>query len=72
MPATPVDLTAILPALREAAAPFDAAMAAASKIRVNPATSLRAFAPVAGLTLTDMQKLIDAIGAVRRMAGDIK
>lgn len=70
MPA--VDLTAILPALKEAIAPFEAAVTSAARIKVNAATPLRTFAPIAGLTLGDIQKLVNAVQAVRRVAGDLK
>jgi hypothetical protein len=72
MAANSVDLTAILPALKEAVQPFEAALLAAAKIKVNPATSVRAFAPIAGLALGDVQRLVDSVNAVRRVTGDIK
>lgn len=70
MPA--VDLTAILPALKEAVAPFDKALAQAASVKVNPGTAVRNFAPIGQMTLGDIQHLVDSVNAIRRMAGDIK
>lgn len=67
-----VDLSPILPALAEAVEPFDAAMVAANRMRINPATQVRSFAPLAILQLGDIQRLLDSVNAIRRMAGDIK
>lgn len=72
MPANNVDLSAVLPVLKTAVAPFEAAMTAMASVKINPATRVRTFAPIAGLTLGDVQKLVDAVSAVRRMAGDMK
>lgn len=63
-----VDLTAVLPVLRDAVAPFQAAVRSGA---VNPATTIRAFAPVSSLRLGDLQRLLQAIEAVRRVAGDV-
>lgn len=68
----PVDLTVILPALKEAVAPFEFAYALAQQTKVNPLTPVRNFAPVATMPLADVNKLVEAVQAIRRMAGDLK
>lgn len=68
----PVDLTVILPALKEAVAPFEAAYLVAQQTKVNPATLVRNFAPLGTMPLAQVDKLVEAVQAVRRMAGDIK
>lgn len=65
-----VDLTAVLPALREAVEPFDKIMKLFPV--PNSGTPIRAFAPIASMRLGDLQRLLQAVEAVRRVAGDIK
>jgi hypothetical protein len=72
MPTNNVDLTAILPALKEAVAPFEAAMTSAQKIKINPGSLVRNFAPLAGLSLGEVGRLVESVQAIRRMAGDLK
>lgn len=72
MPTNNVDLTAILPALKEALAPFEAAMLSAQRIKVSPASLVRNFAPIAGLSLGEVGKLVESVQAIRRIAGDLK
>lgn len=72
MPANNVDLTALLPALKEAVAPFEAAKLSADRIKISPISSVRSFAPIAGMELGDIWRLVESVQAIRRVAGDLK
>lgn len=73
MPSTAnVDLTAILPALKEAVAPFEKAMEPTRRTAINPTTDILHYAPLHKLPIGTLTRLVDAVNAVRRMAGDIK
>lgn len=73
MPPNNVDLTAVLPVLNEAAKPFgdllayyDAMPFAARPSDVTPLRNALAFP----ISLGDLRKLMEAVDAVRRVAGE--
>lgn len=74
MPASNVDLTAVLPVLDEARLPFTSILNITDALppanRPSDATPLRALLPGRMPTLGELRKLMAAVDAVRRMAGE--
>lgn len=71
---TPVDLTAILPVLKQSVAPFEDALSKTDSVfspnKVSDATMIRSYAYVGDLRLSQLRKLVDSVNAIRRMAGE--
>lgn len=69
-----VDLTAVLPVLDEASLPFAAVLtitdALPPRYRPSDVTPLRALMPGPSPTLGELRKLMSAVDAVRRVAGE--
>jgi hypothetical protein len=74
VPANNVDLTAVLPVLDDAALPFYAILTTTDHLppasRPSDVTPLRNLLPGRVPTLGELRKLMSAIDAVRRMAGE--
>lgn len=74
MPTNNVDLSAVLPVLDAAVKPFADAMAELDSIplssRPNDMTVLRNYIGLNRLQVNDIRKLVQAVEAVQRMAGE--
>lgn len=75
MPAHNVDLTAVLPVLKDALMPFEKLITAADRLppaqRMNDNTPLRNALGGPVPSFGDLRKLVEAVNAVRRMAGEL-